>query len=70
MPVKGVKCVPQLTLSELWFLDECVKGEALIARKLGVLGNQANDPQLRSLCQTLQQNHQRRLDILANHIVS
>ncbi|MEW6522819.1 MAG: hypothetical protein AB1445_04465 [Bacillota bacterium] len=62
--------MPQLTMTELWWCDECIKGTALMVKKLGALAQISNDPQLRNICHTLRQNHQRHLDILVNQIAS
>ena len=60
--------MPQLTQTELWLLDECVKGEALMVKKLGALAMQTTDTQMQQLCHSLQQNHHRRFESLAQHI--
>ena len=60
----------QLTTTELWWCDECIKGTALMVRELGALSQMSNDPQLRHLCDTLRQNHQRHLDTLVGQIAS
>jgi len=60
--------MPQLTQTELWLLDECVKGEALMAKKSGVLATQTTDPMMQQLYHSLRQNHQRRFEALAQHV--
>ena len=60
--------MPQWTQTELWLLDECVKGEALMAKKLGALAGQTTDPMMQQLYLSLRQNHQRRFEALAQHV--
>jgi hypothetical protein len=58
-----------LTQTEAWFLDECLKGEKLLFRKLMTSASQASDPHLRQLCQDIQRVHQRHVDVIAGHII-
>lgn len=60
--------MPQLTQTELWLIDECVRGEALMAKKLGVMANQTTDPMMQQLYHSLMQNHQKRFETLAQHV--
>ncbi|HHY39091.1 MAG TPA: spore coat protein [Clostridia bacterium] len=61
--------MPNLTQTEAWFLDECLKGEKMLFRKLASSASQVSDPQLRQLCQDIQKVHQRHVDILAGQIM-
>jgi len=60
--------VVNLTQTEAWFLDECIKGERLLFQKSNANSQIASDPQLRQLCQDIRQVHQRHVDILAGQI--
>jgi len=60
--------VPQLTQTEVWFLDEAIKGHRLLISKLGAYIQMASDPQLRQLCQDCLQTHQRHFNMLASQI--
>ncbi|MDQ7793071.1 MAG: spore coat protein [bacterium] len=58
--------MPQLTQTEVWFLDEAIKGHRLLISKLNAYAQMAADPQLRQLCQDTLQAHQRHFEMLTN----
>lgn len=60
--------MPQLTQTEAWFLDECLKGEALLVKKIAANIQQVRDPQLRQVCQDALQTHQRHFQMLSSQI--
>ncbi|MBX6377669.1 MAG: hypothetical protein IRY95_03895 [Clostridia bacterium] len=57
-----------MTQVEQWFLDECLRGQTMLVKKMVSCAQQASDPQLRQLCQELAQAHRRQFDLLASQI--
>ncbi|HCC32945.1 MAG TPA: spore coat protein [Clostridiales bacterium] len=60
--------MPQLTQTEVWFLDEVIKSNRLLISKLSAYTQMTSDPQLRQLCQDCLHTHQRHFSMLASQI--
>ncbi|MEW6242815.1 MAG: spore coat protein [Bacillota bacterium] len=57
-----------LTDKELGMIEECVRAETVVVRKLPAMIQQCTDPQLRQLMSEIHQTHQRHLDQLSGQI--
>ncbi|MBE3575522.1 MAG: hypothetical protein IMW99_08760 [Firmicutes bacterium] len=55
-----------LSFTETWWLEECVKAENLAIKKLMMYKEMAQDSQAKAVCNDLEQNHRRHLDMLIN----
>lgn len=60
--------MPNLSQTEAWFLDECIRGEKLVLQKISSCAQQVSDPQLRQVCQEAEQSHRRHFDMLVSQI--
>jgi spore coat protein CotF len=57
-----------LSQTEVWFLDECIRGEKLLLQKVSSCVSQVRDPQLRQMCQEVHDSHRRHFDMLTGQV--
>lgn len=58
----------RLTSKEVSLLQDSMAQEQLMIQKLHFYASQATDPEVRSLCESIRDMHQRHLDVLMKHI--
>ena len=57
-----------LTQVEAWYLGECMRGEALLYRKLASYLGQVQDEEMRALLGDIQRKCERRIDLLTRQV--
>ncbi|HHP51009.1 MAG TPA: spore coat protein [Moorella mulderi] len=60
--------MPGLTEAELMSLRENLSNELLLIQKFGAYAQQCGDPQLKQVCSSIQQAHQRHFETLMRHL--
>lgn len=58
----------RLTTKEVGMLQESMAQEQLMIQKFNFYASQTADPDVRNLCESLRDMHQRHLDVLMRHI--
>ncbi len=54
-----------LTYTETWWVEECIKAEALAVKQLLACEQTCSDQELKQICRELAETHRRHVDTIA-----